>query len=58
MLSCRLVVGGGGPLHLSTDLFSRACSLVDMASSVHVKDSCKSKKTYLRQALSATVAEF
>lgn len=37
MHCCRL---GGGALHLSIDLFSRACSLIDMASSVHVKDSC------------------
>lgn len=32
-----LLQAGGRPFHLSKDLFSRACSLVDMASSVHVK---------------------
>lgn len=58
--NASLQAGGGRegtPLHFSRDLSSRACSLADMASSVHVKDSCKSNQTYLKQTLRVTTAE-
>lgn len=48
--------GCTAPLH--ADVFSSACSLVDMASSVRVKDSCQSNKTDLEQALWVSMAPF